>query len=144
MCGRGFGRGNGRGLVGCDGISHHIPIAFSFPEILHAIHVSTSTVLIQSLMHLSECSKRNGEPVMPEIVSIASAETHENSTPILSLKPLADHTISRGIVVLLEVETSNLPFTDQEVFSSVYVDGDPSPMHCGTVRSGTVQPLHQW
>jgi len=42
----------GRGLVGCDGISHHIPIAFSFPEILHATRVSTSTVLIQSLMHL--------------------------------------------------------------------------------------------
>ena len=53
FCGRGFGWGNGRGLVGCDGISHHIPIAFSFPEILHATRVSTSTVLIQSLMHLS-------------------------------------------------------------------------------------------
>ena len=52
ICGRGFGRGNGRGLVGCDGISHHIPIAFSFPEILHATRVSTNTVLIQSLMHL--------------------------------------------------------------------------------------------
>jgi len=32
--GRGFGWGNGRGLVGCDGILHHIPIAFSFPEII--------------------------------------------------------------------------------------------------------------
>ena len=53
ICGRGFGWGNGRGLVGCDGISHHIPIAFSFPEILHATGVSTNTVLIQSLMHLS-------------------------------------------------------------------------------------------
>ena len=37
---------------GMDGISHHIPTAFSFPEILHATGVSTSTVLIQSLMHL--------------------------------------------------------------------------------------------
>ena len=35
------------------GISHHIPIAFSCPEILHATHVSTNTVLIQSIMHLS-------------------------------------------------------------------------------------------
>ena len=42
MCGRGFGWGNGRGLVGCDWISHHIPIAFSFPEILHATRVSTT------------------------------------------------------------------------------------------------------
>ena len=53
MCGRCFGWGNGRGLVGCDDISHHIPIAFSFPEILHATGVSTNTVLIQSLKHLS-------------------------------------------------------------------------------------------
>jgi len=53
ICGCGFGWGNGRGLVGCDGISHHIPIAFSFPEILHATGVSTNTVLIQSLMRLS-------------------------------------------------------------------------------------------
>jgi len=52
MCGRGFGCGNWRGLVRCDWISHHIPIAFSFPEILHATRVSTNTVLIQSLMHL--------------------------------------------------------------------------------------------
>ena len=51
MSGRGFGWGNGHGLVGCDWISHHIPIAFSYPEILHAIRVSTNTVLIQSLMH---------------------------------------------------------------------------------------------
>ena len=42
MCGRGFGCGNGRGLVGCDWISHHILIAFSFPEILHATRVSTT------------------------------------------------------------------------------------------------------
>ena len=52
MCGRGFGWGNGRGLVGCDWISHHAAIAFSFPEILHATPVSTNTVFIQSLMHL--------------------------------------------------------------------------------------------
>jgi len=55
MSGCGFGWGSGRGLVGCDWISHHIPIAFSYPEILHAAHVSTNTVLIQSLMHLSSC-----------------------------------------------------------------------------------------
>ena len=58
ICGRGFGWGR-HGLVGCYGISHHIPIAFSFPEILHATHVSTNTVLIQSLMHL-----RNGEHIV--------------------------------------------------------------------------------
>ena len=52
ICGRGFGWGNGRGLVRCDWISHHIPISFSFPEILHATCVSTNTVLIQALMHL--------------------------------------------------------------------------------------------
>ena len=52
-CGRGFGWGNGRGLVGCDGLPHNIPIALSFPEILHATGVSTNTVLIQSLKHLS-------------------------------------------------------------------------------------------
>ena len=51
ICGCGFGWGNGHGLVGCDGISHHIPIAFSFPEILHATRVGTNTVLIQSLTH---------------------------------------------------------------------------------------------
>ena len=56
MCGRGFGWGNGRGLVGCDWISHHVPIAFSFPEILHATPVSTNTVLIQSLMYLRWCT----------------------------------------------------------------------------------------
>ena len=49
----GFGWGNGRGLVGCDWISHHIPIAYSFPEILHATRVSTTQCFIQSLMHLS-------------------------------------------------------------------------------------------
>jgi len=53
MSGHGFGWGNRRGLVGCDWISHHIPIAFNYPERLHAIGVSTNTVLIQSLMHLS-------------------------------------------------------------------------------------------
>ena len=53
MSGRGFGWGNGRVLVGCDWISHYIPIAFSYPEILHATRVSTNTVLIQFLMHLS-------------------------------------------------------------------------------------------
>jgi len=52
MCGHGFGWGNGHDLVGCDGISHYIYPVFSFPEILHATHVSTNTVLIQSLMHL--------------------------------------------------------------------------------------------
>ena len=62
MCGRGFGWGNGWGLVGCDWISHRIPIAFSYPEILHAIRVSTNTVLIQSLMHL-----RNS-PSIPALV----------------------------------------------------------------------------
>ena len=30
---------------------YSLPIAFSFPEILHATRVSTNTVLIQSLMH---------------------------------------------------------------------------------------------
>jgi len=53
MGGHSFGWGNGHDLVGCDGISHHIPIAFFFSEILHATHVSNNTVLIQSLMHLS-------------------------------------------------------------------------------------------
>jgi len=48
MRGRGFGWGSGHGLVGCDGISHHIPIAFSFPEILHA-HVQYTTPLYMSL-----------------------------------------------------------------------------------------------
>ena len=32
--------GWGSGLVGCDWISHHIPIAFTFPELLHATCVS--------------------------------------------------------------------------------------------------------
>jgi len=38
------------GLVGCHWISHHIPISFSFPEILHIYTtcISTNTVLIQS------------------------------------------------------------------------------------------------
>ena len=48
-----FGCGNWRGLVGCDWISQYIPISFSFLEILYATCVSTDTVLIQSLMHLS-------------------------------------------------------------------------------------------
>ena len=56
-CGRGFGWGNGRGQVGWDWISHHIPITFSFPEILHATCVSTNTVPIKSLMHLSRIAE---------------------------------------------------------------------------------------
>jgi len=55
MCGRGFGWGNGRGLLGCDWISPYIPIAFSFPEILHATRVSTTQCLyIQSLANVPE------------------------------------------------------------------------------------------
>ena len=49
-CRRDFRWGNGRGLMGCDWISHYIPLSFSFPEILY---VSIITELIQSLMHLS-------------------------------------------------------------------------------------------
>ena len=48
----GVALGGEMGVAWWDVISHHIPIAFSFPEILHATRVSTSTVLIQSLMHL--------------------------------------------------------------------------------------------
>jgi len=56
-CGRGFGWGNGRGLVGCDWISHHIPIAFPFPEILHATCVSTNTVPIYPVLNALEHGK---------------------------------------------------------------------------------------
>jgi len=34
-CGRGFGWGNGCGLLRSDQVSHRKPISFFFPEILH-------------------------------------------------------------------------------------------------------------
>ena len=82
MCGRGFGWGNGRGLAGCDWISHHIPIAFSFHEILHASHVSTNTVLIQSLMHLRAST-------IGQQLSIAHQNQYQQSS--------ASHKLSCGI-----------------------------------------------
>jgi len=49
----GVALGGAMGTAWWDVVGYHTtPIAFSFPEILHASHVTTNTVLIQSLMHL--------------------------------------------------------------------------------------------
>ena len=51
ICGRGFWWGNGRGLVGCDWISRHIPIAFSFPAILQVYYLHGQAFLLSHPPH---------------------------------------------------------------------------------------------
>ena len=73
------------GVAWWDVISYHISVAFSFPEILHATRVSTNTVLIQSLMHLSTWRKATF-PGNQTPCSIGRSDL----LPGLSLLPLHD------------------------------------------------------